>query len=158
MSSSSSEISFTCGFRPKHEVFQSELPFSHMTGLRLGPWGSFDESEVLTILGHCRGMVGEVIGHAQWGPNFVLLLELPAETLKVLSGLDIFSKPERDEFLYKYIPEPSSNEKLKEPHISLGKRLDLSETFPIGTKIQFYEAFIKKEGKCDPKKNHIIPL
>jgi hypothetical protein len=128
-----------------------------MTGLRLGALETFSDQHVLTIFQKMGALKATVSGHAQWGPNYVLLLSMPSEKLLILSELDEFSKPERDGTVYKYTPQ-SETEKLKEPHISCGKDKSIQEMFPVETTIEFDEAFIKKEGPHDPESRHIVAL
>jgi hypothetical protein len=150
--------SYTCGFRPsEYSEIRKLLPFAHMTGIRLGPIDTFKDEIVLEIFKSMGKFTGTVIDHVMWGELAVLKLEIPVEIVTILSGLDIYSKVERSGIVYKYFPTEGSQK--KEAHITLGKgKSELFEHFPIGTTIEFVEAFIKKEGPYDPEAKHKVIL
>jgi hypothetical protein len=168
----SKDVSFTFGFRlsflfaflaeERLVSLAGKLKFLHMTGLRLGDLSSTDCKKVLDTFWEIAGLSKEdlsakVIGHAQWGSNMVLLLQLSKPLLAILRKLNALSVAERNGTVYMYFPseeDQASGVSPKEPHVSLGKPdtwpSDPKELFPVGTDVLLSLAFIKREGPFDP--------
>jgi hypothetical protein len=147
------ETSYMCGFKPElTPEAKTKLPFAHMTGVRLGPAGSFHKDHIINGFSDMLAFYGRVSAYTKWGPNHIALLKLPFGVTSHLSAtLDEYSKPERDNKVYKYIPVLGDGALLKEPHISLGKDETNKALFPIDSDILFNQAFIKLEGPHDPE-------
>lgn len=128
---SQNQVFYTCGFRPSTDsTIRKTLPFAYMSGVRLGG-DTFDDQKVLEFFRSLDKFTGTVVEHTSWSELAVLKLEISDQVITILSGLDIYSKAERDGFVYKYSPMLHDGSKQKELHITFGKnRHDLFEKFP----------------------------
>lgn len=166
-------ISYTCGLRVKLSDDDKDALNSkqfnhknlHCTGVRLGPEDSFDKEHVLSIFKDLKErfeLEATVKGFQVWGRNIVMIVQFSSEILELLSQLDAYSKPERDDKTYFYVIEnESKNKRRKTTHVSFGSpefltKEDLELLFPVGKKINFAYAFIKKEGNFDPEESNIV--
>lgn len=170
LNAESKDLSFTFGFRglfgsltdEQRVALAGKLKFLHMTGLRLGDVSAANAKKVLDTFLKIAALPKEdlsakVVGHAQWGPNTVLLLQPSEALLVILRELNAFSVAERNGVVYMYAPseeDQAKGVKPKEPHVSLGKAetwpTDPKGLFPVGTDVLFSSAFLKREGPFDP--------
>ncbi|BCS82733.1 putative ORFan [Cotonvirus japonicus] len=152
------KISYTCGFRPsKSSVIGQLMPFAHITGNRLGLFDTFDDDDVMNIFKDIGKFSAKVIEHGKWRDIFMLHFELDDAIINKIAQLDVYAKPDEfTGFIYKWKPSASDIDQPRLAHISVGKSNDIFTKVPIGTVIEFTEAFIKKEGPHDPEIKHVV--